>query len=225
MKNKLFLLLLLPLFIIVSNCKKEKADDDTVKDADNNTYNTVKIGEQWWMTENLKTTKYRNNTAIEFPNDNKTNWSNDKTGAYAWYNDDIANKNTHGALYNWYAVTNTSGLCPQGWKVPTESDWETLINSLGGNAVAGGKLKLGGTTYWENPNIGATNESGFAAKASGRRYFDGSYNNLKYFGHWWTATEQYSTTAKAISLYHNDAETKISPEHKGIGFSVRCVKE
>jgi uncharacterized protein (TIGR02145 family) len=233
MKCKFLFFLSLLLSLLVFSCDKSKDDDNnpdipqagTVKDVDNNTYNTIKIGTQWWMAENLKTTKYRNNTTITYPGNNGTNWSNNTTGAYAWYNDNPANKNSYGALYNWHAVKNSAGLCPTGWKVPAEKDWETLINHLGGNSVAGGKLKSQGTSYWENPNVAATNASGFNAKATGRRYFDGSYNNLKFFGHWWTSTEQFNATAKSMSLYHNDSEAKIIPEQKTIGFSVRCIKE
>jgi uncharacterized protein (TIGR02145 family) len=133
-------------------------------DIDGNYYTTVKIGTQVWIAENLRTTKYSNGTPIPYIEDNKT-WSGltlgvVKTGAYCWYNNDSAKyKNIYGALYNWYAIIDSNGLCPDDWHVPTDGEWAILENYLGGNSVAGGKMKETGLEHWISPNKDATNES------------------------------------------------------------------
>eukprot|EP00825_Cyclidium_porcatum_P010076 TRINITY_DN15162_c0_g1_i1.p1 TRINITY_DN15162_c0_g1~~TRINITY_DN15162_c0_g1_i1.p1 ORF type:complete len:564 (+),score=55.59 TRINITY_DN15162_c0_g1_i1:400-2091(+) len=133
----------------------------TVTDYDGNVYDTIHIGTQIWMKQNLKTTHYKNGTAITYPGANNTAWQNNTNGAYAWYNNNEATyKNTYGALYNWYAV-NTGMLCPTGWHVPTDAEWTTLTTYLGGEFIAGTKLKA--TTLWESPHTIATNETGFTA--------------------------------------------------------------
>jgi len=131
---------------------------ETVTDADGNTYNTVTIGTQVWMKENLKTTKYADGTAVANVTDN-TAWTT-AGAAYAWYDNNISNKATYGALYNWYAVDPASNgnknLCPTGWHVPSDAEWTSLTTNLGGESVAGGKLKEDGTSNWLTPNTGAT---------------------------------------------------------------------
>src|SRR5450759_4787246 len=116
----------------------------TVKDIDGNVYKTVTIGKQVWMVENLKTTKYNDGITIPLVIDN-TAWTDLITPKYSWFNNDIANKEVYGALYNWYTV-NTNKLCPKGWHIPTDEEWTTLTTYLGGEGVAGGKLKETGTT-------------------------------------------------------------------------------
>ncbi|MBN2275562.1 MAG: T9SS type A sorting domain-containing protein [Bacteroidales bacterium] len=133
-----------------------------VQDAEGNLYSTVKIGNQVWMGENLRTTLYRNHEAIPLVTGN-TAWTNLTTPAYCWYDNDDANK-IYGALYNWYTV-NTGNLCPAGWHVPTDEEMTTLINYLGAPYIAGGKLKEAGIAHWCTPNAGSTNESGFTLSA------------------------------------------------------------
>lgn len=142
---------------------------------DGDVYRTDTIGSQVWMVENLKTTKYNDGSSIPNVTDNTT-WNGLNTGAYCWYNSDISNKKPYGALYNWYTL-NTGKLAPYGWHVPTDVEWESLIDHLGGESVAGGKLKESGTTHWQTPNIGATNESGFTAVPGGFRSQDGIISN------------------------------------------------
>jgi uncharacterized protein (TIGR02145 family) len=140
-----------------------KEDNNTVKDIDGNVYRTVTIGTQVWMAEDLKTTHYNDGTPIPYVTDH-TEWANLKSGAYCWKwsdNNDESDKNIYGAFYNWYATAEK--LCPVGWHVPTDKDWETLVDFCGGWEIAGGKLKEVGTEHWESPNIGATNEFGFTA--------------------------------------------------------------
>ena len=133
----------------------------------NDTYNVVKIGTQWWMAENLKTAIY--NDLTDIPNVTDDTWGSLTTGAWSYYNNNTSNGNTYGKLYNWYSV-NTGKLCPQDWSVPSSNtNWATLIDYLGGTSVAGGKLKQTGTTLWNSPNTGATNESGFNALPAGTR--------------------------------------------------------
>ena len=132
----------------------------TVIDVENNVYNTVIIGTQTWMQENLKTTKYRNGTAIPNITDD-TAWTTQTTGAYCWYNNDIANKTNYGAFYNYYTVVDSRNLCPTGWHVPTDAEWTILTTYLGGASIAGIKMKA--TTFWASSNTGTVNSSGFTA--------------------------------------------------------------
>ena len=139
----------------------------TVVDIDGNVYNTVTIGTQVWMVENLKTTKYRNGDAIPNVTGNAS-WVALSTGAYCWYNNDAATyKATYGALYNWYAVGDSRNIAPSGWHVATDSEWTTLSTFLGGESIAGDKLKEIGTSHWLSPNTGATNSNGFTAFPGG----------------------------------------------------------
>ena len=133
----------------------------TVTDADGNTYRTIKIGNQWWMAENLRTTRYRNGDPIPTVTDNFT-WGHLLTGACCSYDNDSSMVFTYGRLYNWHAVSDGRGLAPLGWHVPSDADWGTLVEYLGGSAVAGGKMKEAGTAHWLSPNTGATNESAFS---------------------------------------------------------------
>jgi uncharacterized protein (TIGR02145 family) len=192
----------------------------TLTDQDGNVYKTVTIGTQIWMAENLRTTKYNDGTAI--PNViYKDEWSNLRTGAYVNYENSISAEfiATCGRLYNWYAV-NTGKLAPKGWHVPTDAEWTTLINFLGGKYAAG-KLKETGTTHWKTFNTGATNETGFTALPGG---YYGFYDIL-HSGYWWSATEQNATSAWSYYMYNNTTILETYNYSKGAGFSVRCVRD
>ena len=135
---------------------------------DGNTYNTIMIGTQTWMKENLKTTTFNDGTSIPLETD-ATKWAALTSSGYCYYNNDEATyKDTYGVLYNWYTV-NTGKLCPSGWHIPIEADWTNLTTFLGGENGAGGKLKESGTSHWINPNSGATNETKFTALPGGER--------------------------------------------------------
>jgi uncharacterized protein (TIGR02145 family) len=136
----------------------------TVKDFEGNVYKTITIGTQTWMADNLRTTKYRNGDAIPEVTDSSA-WINLITGAYCNYNNTRNNDTivSYGRFYNLYAVTDNRNICPTGWHVSTDAEWTTLTDYLGGASVAGDKLKEKGTTHWESPNAGATNEIGFTA--------------------------------------------------------------
>jgi uncharacterized protein (TIGR02145 family) len=194
----------------------------TVKDIDGNVYKTVTIYTQVWMAENLRTTKYNNGQSIPMVIDD-TVWSNLNTPGY-WCYKDSAYAQTYGALYNWYTV-NTGKLCPTGWHVPTDYEWTTLTLYIGGESVAGGKLKETGTTHWVSPNNGATNETGFTALPGGARFYDGRLDGLGRQGYWWSATLSHTDFAffRLISYWGGNL---ISFENNvKFGYSVRCVKD
>lgn len=200
-----------------------------VTDVDLNVYNTVTIGTQTWMMENLRTTKYNDNTPIPLVTDNNS-WIALTTPGYCWYqNNESSYKINYGALYNWYVVDSESNggknICPAGWHVPTDAEWTTLITFLGGEAVAGGKLKEIGTNYWSSPNDGANNETGFSALPSGNRDLAGDYIGLHSNCIWWSATEEdVSTYAWRVYLDYSFRNADRGVGYKRGGFSVRCLK-
>ncbi len=196
-----------------------------VTDIDGNIYNTVIIGSQVWMAENLRTTHYRNGDSIPNVTDN-SKWSKLKSGAYCNYNNDINISKTYGKLYNWYAVNDKRNLAPAGWHVPTDSEWTILSTYLGGENIAGAKLKEIGTTHWNSPNVGADNSSGFLALPGGGRYLDGRFLDFGTSGNWWTATA--SVSPQAWYRYLHCDYTRITRDDYGswnVGNSIRCVKD
>jgi uncharacterized protein (TIGR02145 family) len=201
----------------------------TIKDNDANVYTAVTIGTQVWMIENLKTTKYNDGTSINNVTDS-TAWAALTTPAYCWYNNDAATyKATYGALYNWYTV-NTGKLYPAGWHVPSDAEWKTLEDYLGGYSVAGGILKEAGTAHWLTPNTGATNQYGFTALPGGSRSDDGSYAGLFYsitsLGFWWSSTEVQTIYAAVRIMSNSNTSTSAQTAYnKPYGFSVRCLRD
>jgi uncharacterized protein (TIGR02145 family) len=164
----------------------------SMTDIDSNVYKTIEIGSQIWMAENLKTSKYNDGTSIPLVED--YNWRNLNTPGYCWYNNDaVKYKNLCGAIYNWFTIS-TGKLAPAGWHVPSEEEWATLITYLGGEQVAGGKMKESGITHWSIPNESATNESGFTALPSGERYYsDCTFISLCYSVSYWGITKDGGT--------------------------------
>ena len=200
-----------------------------VNDIDGNTYNVIAIGTQVWMAENLKTTKYNDNSTIPLVTDASA-WAALTTPAYCWYNNDEATyKATYGALYNWYTVDAASNggknVCPTGWHVSTDAEWTTLTTYLGGGAVAGGKLKETGTTHWLTPNTGATNENGFTALPGGYHNSNGYYGSFGDYGYWWSSTEYSTTTAWYRDMYKGEASIIWGNSLEQWGLSVRCVRD
>lgn len=201
----------------------------TVTDVEGNMYNTIDIAAQTWMAENLKTTKYNDNTAIPLVAD-RSAWTALFKPGYCWYDNDSATyRAAFGALYNWYAVDLSSNgdknVCPAGWHVPTDAEWTTLTTFLGGENVAGGKMKAAGTAFWQSPNAGANNESGFSALPGGGRYYDGAFSAADSIGGWWTSTELLSGSARGRYLYYNYSFIYRGSGSKQDAFSVRCVKD
>lgn len=200
------------------------ATDSVVVDIDGNVYHTVAIGNQVWFVENLKVTHYRDGREIPNVIDDAV-WSNLKTGALCWYDHDSSYKDIYGGLYNFYAVMDSCGVCPDSWHVPTESEWLELVTYLGGEEVAGGKMKQTGTTLWSSPNVGATNESGFdGIPAGGRGQISGTGEGGNY-ATWWSSTAFDPAFAWHWGLYHGNARVRFNPGHMASGFSIRCVKD
>jgi uncharacterized protein (TIGR02145 family) len=200
------------------------SETGTVMDIDGNVYQTVKIGNQWWMAENLKVTHYRNGDTIQNVIEN-SEWASLSTGAYCVYNNDEGNVDTYGRLYNWYAVNDERKIAPQGWHVSTNEDWQTLADYLGGESVAGGKLKETGTSHWFSPNTGATNESGFTALPGGARRIPGDFFDMGGQAHFRSATERNNNNAYYWTMYCVNSEVRLDSYYKQDGFSVRCVKD
>ena len=214
----------LPFILITLYIFTSYSGSAQVTDIDGNVYQTVSIGTQVWMKENLKTTKLNDGTAIPFIPDNTT-WAALTTPGYSWYNFDAATfKNMFGGVYNWHTV-NTGKLCPSGWHIPVDSEWTTLIDFLGGENLAGGKLKESGTTLWVAPNTGATNESGFTARPGGYIAYNGGFGYSGSYGYWWTNTESSSTEVwYQYMAYDHTAVVKLAGL-KNYGFSVRCLRD
>jgi uncharacterized protein (TIGR02145 family) len=217
--------------VILSSCKKEEVPNLTygkVTDIEGNIYKTITIGTQTWMAENLKTIKYDDGTAISLVTDGAA-WTALTTPAYCWNNNDADSyKNIYGALYNRYTV-NTLKLCPIGWHVPSESEWDALISFLGGKDIAGGKLKETGTELWTYPNAGATNEIGFTALPSSPRDWDGNFfDHSGWFATWWS-TGIYNDAGQIYGWAYNTnyhsthVEKTFYPSRTGL--SVRCIKD
>ncbi len=194
-----------------------------IQDADGNIYTEVTVGTQVWMVENLKTTKFNDETGIPLVTDN-TAWGNLSTPGYCWYDDSISYKNPYGALYNWYTV-NTGKLAPSGWHVASNDEWGTLFANLGGGDSAAGSLKEAGLTHWNSPNTGATNSSGFTGLPGGICFSVGGFASLGDWGMWWTSTEYSSMTTDAW-YFALGSTTPFDHYHigKGQGNSVRCIR-
>jgi uncharacterized protein (TIGR02145 family) len=201
-------------------------------DCDGNLYHSVAIGTQVWLAENLKTTRYNDYTCIPLQKDAYTCTS--RTPGYCWFNNDEATyKNPYGALYKWYTV-NTGKLCPTGWHVPSDAEWDLLVNYSGGADIAGGKLKEAGEAHWCDQTE-ATNETGFTALPGGSRTSGICFSYIGVCGEWWTSTEPNGDPeGDAHSywmIYNSNKVYKNGPAEFYIGgsmtngYSVRCVKD
>lgn len=233
-------------FVVFSSCST-KTDpttstpqvSTTVSDFDGNIYHTVTIGTQVWMVENLKTTHYKDGTAI--PNitatisSNISNWKTLKSAAYCWYGNDISNKNLYGGLYNWYAV-NTGKLAPSGWHVPTQDDWGTLqsyISGHYGHSISSASA-LAATTNWNTNegvntigyNLSTNNYSGFSGLPAGYLYdYDGTFDGVGDYAYWWSSTENTSSTGISVSISNFMNFMNRGGGEKSYGYSVRCVRD
>jgi uncharacterized protein (TIGR02145 family) len=191
-------------------------------------YNTVQIGTQCWTRSNLKVSKYRNGDNISNITDNAA-WSQTSTGAWCNYDNDAANDALYGKLYNWYAVSDSRGICPTGWHVPSDAEWTTLTTFLGGESVAGGKMKSTATQPtpggWNAPNTGATNSSGFTGLPGGDRNSGGEFGYLGEDGLWWSSSVAGPGDAWARLLSDNKANLYRGSDGSRLGFSVRCVRD
>ena len=180
---------------------------------------------QSWMTTNLDVDRYRNGDPIPHVTD-PTDWSSLATGAYCYYNNDSTTfAAAYGKLYNWYAVNDPRGLAPEGWHIPTQFEWTTLTDCLGGASVAGGPMKETGTTHWNSPNTDATNFSGFKGLPGGYRSSNGNFYDIGASGIWWSSTENSSISAWYRGLGYSGGDVDVYDINKQIGFSVRCLRD
>ena len=189
----------------------------------------VRIGNQVWMTRNLDVTRYRNGDRIPYVA-SKAKWASLKTGAWCWYSNDSANGRIYGKLYNWYAVNDPRGLAPAGWHIPTDKEWTKLTDYLGGDAVAGGKMKStgtieSGTGLWYAPNTDATNSSSFAGLPGGYRGYGGTFGFIGYYGYWWSSTENGTYGAWSRNLYYFNGNIFRNYNYNHYGLSVRCLRD
>ena len=200
-----------------------------ITDFEGNIYHTITIGRQTWTVENLKSTKYRDGTAIPLVTDN-TAWAGLSTPGYCWYTNDSLwyYKNTYGALYNWYVVnpTNPKKLAPYGWHVATDADWNTLSTFV--DFAGGAELKEAGTAHWAPatpPNEWATNALGFSALPGGYRWLDGTFANAGYYGYWWTTAEGDASITGNRVMNNNSADLLVYHYQQRCGMSVRLVRD
>ncbi len=232
-------LLTMIVFLLLSSigCKKDDKDEfvlgsGTVADIDGNVYPTVIIGDQVWMAENLKTTRYFDGTPIEYPGKNNIAWEKNLTGAYSWYNNNEADyRDTYGALYNWHAVSSGK-LCPAGWRVPSDEEWTKVNMYLVGDLRAG--LKESSTEHLEEIFTVNLNGNGFSAMPGGVRFStmpggsrvtdNGYFYYIGKTGRWWSSTESSSRSAWYRSIYVNSNNVYRSHNYKETGFSVRCIR-
>ncbi|HRD53886.1 MAG TPA: FISUMP domain-containing protein [Flavobacteriales bacterium] len=213
-------------------------ESPTVADANGNVYPTVRIGDQCWMANNLRTTQYSDGSAIPNVTVNAT-WAQLNTGAWSYYENNVSNNATHGKLYNWFAATDPRGVCPIGWHVPTDAEWQLLESALGmpanelnGLGVRGEIQNVGGkvkaTSLWNAPNAGATNESGFSGIPSGTRegFSDGTFFNLGNRGYWWSSSEgDQFNFARYRSLSYFNAGVGRYSYYKTSGYCIRCLRD
>jgi len=220
---------------------------DPVKDIDGNLYQTIVIGKQIWMKENLRTTHYMNGDPIQTTSPANLNVSSqekldplaaksiipppspagvkfpDEQPKYQWaYDGDESKVPVYGRLYTWYAAVDERKICPEGWHIPSDREWGVLISFLGGEALAGGKLKAEGTEHWADPNIGASNETGFTALGAGGRDLEGSFFHIHKFGAWWA-----KDAGLKRHIEYDDPHIYRNYHYysKIYGFSIRCIKD
>ena len=187
---------------------------------------SVEIGDQMWMVENLNVTQFANGDIIPEAATTEEWQKAGELGKAAWcnYENDPENGEIYGKLYNWYAVADPRGLAPKGWHVPDNAEWSALTSFLGGEEVAGGKLKAAGTDHWLTPNSEATNESGFTALPGGYRTHLGTFKDLTDYAGWWSSTEYSTTLASSRDINHSYNVLNRYIDSKPAGFSVRCLK-
>ena len=204
-------------------------------DQDGNTYRTIIIGTQEWMAENLKASHYRNGSLIPMVSSN-TDWQNTTGAAAAWYsNDSNQFACPYGKLYNWQAVNDPANLCPSGWHLPSDLEWNIMVSTIDPalilntygpqSAFAGGQLKSASLQYWLSTNASADNAAGFSAIGGGFRDVNGSFSSIRDFGFYWSSTPDLPNTAIYHSFYSSFDQAFRDGANKQVGMSVRCVKD
>lgn len=240
-KNKIFLLGLAVSQCFLA-CKKEPVEDSSkyqlnpnlnygeLMDIDGNKYATITIGNQTWMAENLRSSRYSNGDSI--PNIQKhAEWNNYKSGAWVHYNNNSSFDLMHGKLYNWYAISNPNKICPDGWRVPSNQDWTILFDYLGGIEFAGHKLKSNLKAAWaieyngQKTTVKTSNQSGFSAMASGYRGLNVDFVLLTYRSSFWSINEYNEADAFHSEIFWNGDEIGWYNTYKSDGLSCRCIKD
>ncbi len=199
----------------------------TVKDYDNNVYETVQLANQVWMAENLKTTTYRNGDPIGTTTPATADITGESNPKYQWpYDGSEANADLYGRLYTAWALSDSRGLCPTGWHVPSDPEWTILTDLLGGETYGGGYLKERGTANWDTPNEGATNETLFNALPGGSRNdASGTFTDSGAGAYFWSSTDYDSEDTWYRHLTAGSVEIGRIGGSKKAGFSVRCIKD
>lgn len=215
-KNILFFLCVPCLFLY-------SCSHNHVKDVDGNSYNIVKIGEQVWMKEDLKTTHFNDGSAITMVGDYEA-WTKNKSTSFCFYNNDTVNKANNSSLYNFYTVASNK-ICPQGWHVPSAAEWEILSNNLSGTEFAGGFLKEKGSDHWKSPNTDATDLVGFKALPGGYRSYNGSFSLIGKSGYWWSSTNINDSIALFFNMRYKSASFNKYRALKTNGFCIRCLMD
>jgi uncharacterized protein (TIGR02145 family) len=185
------------------------------------------IGYQTWMNKNLAIDRFKNGDIIPMAKTDEE-WQSAAEGkqpAWCYYNDDVTNGEIYGKLYNWYAVNDLRGICPEGWHVASDKEWVLLTNYFGGINTAGGKLKATKTNYWQAPNVGATNIRGFSALPGGYRDFDGGFYLGGYQGFFWSHTKNNDEYAWGRTMYNSNAGVNRYYYEMSLGASIRCLKD
>lgn len=209
-------------FVILSGIS-ESNDKELIFDFEGHGYKTITIGSQIWMAENLRSKKYNDGTIIPMEPEN-SDWAI-ASPHYCWYkNNEPSYNENYGILYNWF-VASSNKICPVGWHVPSNTEWNTLITYLGGINVAGGSLKETGFLYWLSPNTGATNSSGFSARGAGSRNYDGTFGGLNLSGIFWSTTETPPNWGNTCTTDYSVSTAFISTAYKTGGYSIRCIKD
>ena len=246
--KKLFFAII-PVVLLIS-CSKNSTDVNknstisytagpNLSDINGNVYSSIVTScGQTWTVQNLNVCQYRNGDEIPNVTDS-LQWNNLTTGAWCWYNNDSANYSQYGKLYNWYAINDPRGIAPEGWHIPSSSEWNKLIlcidpnadtsNNLGVNAgipsdIAGGIMKESGTQHWNSPNSGATNSIGFTGLPGGMRGYQDPFTGVDEQAYWWSATSYDESTALGTGLSSVVASVVRNTIFKNVGFSIRLVK-
>jgi len=218
------LILVVTISIMATGCKKTD-EPETVTDIDGNVYKTIVIGPQIWMAENLKTKKLNDGTsiALESVNNEWENLYSQNTPGYCWHDNNPSNGNIYGALYN-YAAVKSGKLCPAGWHVPFDAEWQALRDFAGGENIAGGKLKERGTAHWNSPNTGANDEFGFTALPGGERYESGDFHYLGINTNFWSRSGKKTTEPLGVRIYYDNQIFHMSGFHEGMGLSALRIE-
>jgi uncharacterized protein (TIGR02145 family) len=224
-KTKIRLLFItVPLLFMILTILPFCKDDRQIIDIDGNIYQTVKIGDQVWMAENLRVTRFRNGELIPMVTENEQ-WKYYPAAAYSNYNNEDSIKKRFGYLYNWYAVTDSRNIAPKGWHIPSPQEVKAMVDYIG-NEEAGNKLKEAGLKNWLFPNRNSSNASGFSALPGGfRSGIDGDFHTRKSNGYWWTTTSSFNLLSWDNALHWDFADISRNHQSVSYGFSIRCIKD